>query len=137
MGNLLSTLAFLAVLGALAWLGWGMEPHWASKDGTRFMCRMQLSPATLEDRPRWFDVKVGVSEGELFVFSRNHRARDLRGTWRVTGATNDDAKKRRIYELQMTDRANARDMRAADTTAALRVPKSSRCVPVLDAMIPY
>jgi hypothetical protein len=125
VGNLLSTVAFLAVLGALAWLGWGMEPHWASKDGTRFMCRMQFVPTSHDDKARWFDVKVGVSEGELFVYARSRRARDLRGTWRVIGASNDDSKKRRIYELRG----------ANDDAASLRVPQSSRCVPVLDGLL--
>jgi hypothetical protein len=125
VGNLLSTAAFLAVLLVLAWLGWGMEPHWASQDGTRFMCRMQLVPLSHDEKPRWHDVKVGVDEGELFVFARNRRARDLRGTWRVIGAANDDAKNRRIYELRG----------ANDDAASLRVPQSSRCVPVLDALL--
>jgi hypothetical protein len=123
--NLLSSVAFLAVIGLLAWLGWGLEPHWASKDGMRFMCRMQVHPPDPRDHARWHDVKVGVQEGELFVYSRSRRAKDARGVWRVIGATDDRERKRRIYELRGTN----------DEGASLRVPAKSRCVPVLDALV--
>lgn len=126
MTNLLSSVSFLAVIGLLAWLGWGMEPHWASKDGLRFMCRMQLHPQDPRDHARWNDVKVGVQDGELFVLTRSRRAKDLRGVWRVIGATDDLARKRRIYELRSSNLDGA----------TLRVPAKSRCVPVLDALVP-
>lgn len=126
MTNLLSTVAFFAVVGGLAWLGWGLEPHWASKDGRRFMCRMQLVPDDVHERTRWHDVKVAVDDRELYVFSRSRNSRDLRGNWRVVGATNDDSARRRIYELR----------NANDDAASLRVPQRSRCVHVLDDLAP-
>lgn len=126
MTNLLSTVGFFAVLGALAWLGWGLEPHWAAKDGRRFMCRMQLVPLDVHERTRWHDVKVSVDNRELYIFARSRRASDLRGTWRVVGAVDDSAKKRRIFELR----------NANDDAASLRVPIKSRCVPVLDELVP-
>lgn len=126
MTNLLSTVGFFAVLGALAWLGWGLEPHWAAKDGRRFMCRMQLVPLDVHERTRWHDVKVSVDNRELYIFARSRRASDLRGTWRVVGAVDDSVKKRRIFELR----------NANDDAASLRVPVKSRCVPVLDELVP-
>lgn len=126
MANLLSTLVFLGVIGLLAWVGWGLEPHWASKDGVKFMCRMAELPDHVNDRPRWRDVKVSVIEGELLVYSRSRRNSDLRGVWKVTGATNHDSKKRRLYELCSSH----------NTFATIRIPQSSRCVPVLDALVP-
>ena len=126
MTNLLSTVGFFAVVGLLAWLGWGLEPHWAAKDGRRFMCRMQLVPLDAHERTRWHDVKVSVDEGELFVFARSRRAGDLRGTWRVVGAVDDPAKRRRIFELRNRN----------DDAASLRVPQSSRCVSVLNELVP-
>lgn len=126
MTNLLSTVGFFAVVGLLAWLGWGLEPHWAAKDGRRFMCRMQLVPLDAHERTRWHDVKVSVDEGELFVFARSRRAGDLRGTWRVVGAVDDLSKRRRIFELRNRN----------DDAASLRVPKSSRCVSVLNELVP-
>ena len=126
MTNLLSTVGFFAIVGLLAWLGWGLEPHWAAKDGRRFMCRMQLVPLDAHERTRWHDVKVSVDEGELFVFARSRRAGDLRGTWRVVGAVDDPAKRRRIFELRNRN----------DDAASLRVPQSSRCVSVLNELVP-
>lgn len=126
MTNLLSTVGFFAVVGLLAWLGWGLEPHWAAKDGRRFMCRMQLVPLDAHERTRWHDVKVSVDEGELFVFARSRRAGDLRGTWRVVGAVDDLSKRRRIFELRNRN----------DDAASLRVPQSSRCVSVLNELVP-
>jgi len=124
--NLLTSVAFLAVVGGLAWLGWGLEPHWSSRDGMRFMCRMQLRPHDSRDRTRWTDVKVSVQEGELLVYARSRRSRSHRGVWRVVGASNDPERRRRIYELRSTN----------DDGASLRVPSNSRCVPVLDALVP-
>ncbi|MFM7392696.1 MAG: hypothetical protein ACKOJG_07945 [Actinomycetota bacterium] len=126
MSNLITTVGFFAVLGLLAWLGWGLEPHWASKDGRRIMCRMQLTPNDPRERPRWHDVKIAIDDRELFVYARSRRAADLRGNWRVIGAITDEAKKRRIYELRS----------ANDDGASVRVPVKSRCVPVLDELVP-
>ncbi|MEN9286707.1 MAG: hypothetical protein EB111_04435 [Actinobacteria bacterium] len=126
MSNFLSSVLFLAVIGLLAWLGWGLEPHWSSKDGMRFMCRMQVHPQDPRDHARWHDVKVGVQDGELFVHSRSRRGKDARGVWRVIGAIDDHDRKRRIYELRSSN----------DDGASLRVPVRSRCVPVLDALVP-
>lgn len=124
--NLLSTVGFVAVIGLLAWLGWGLEPHWSSKDGRRFMCRMQRTPADGDDRPRWHDVKVAVDAESLYVLARARRASELRGDWRVIGSSDHPAKKRRIYELR----------NANGDAASLRVPLNSRCVPVLDELAP-
>ena len=126
MTNLLSTVAFFSVVGLLAWLAWGLEPHWASKDGRRIMCRMQRAPEDVADRPRWHDVKISVDDRELYVYARARRASDLRGSWRVVGAIDDSARKRRIYELRS----------ANDDAASVRIPLRSRCVPVLDELVP-
>jgi hypothetical protein len=124
--NLLSTLLFLGVIGALAWVGWGLEPHWASKDGAKFMCRMAEATSDVQERPRWRDVKISVVEDELLVYARSRRTAHLRGVWKIIGASNDDAKKRRFYELRST----------SDSAAIIRVPQSSRCIAVLDALVP-
>jgi hypothetical protein len=126
VSNLLTSVAFLAVVGFVAWLGWGLEPHWSSRDGTRFMCRMQLHPHDANERTRWTDVKVSVQEDELLVYARSRRSRSHRGVWRVVGANDDPERRRRIYEVRSTN----------DDGASLRVPSNSRCVPVLDALVP-
>ena len=98
MSNLVSTIVFLAVVGGLAWVGWGLEPHWSSKDGRKFMCRMLEHSAGTDDsaRGRWHDVKVGVNEDELFVYARSRRSASLRGNWKVIGVTDDPKKHRRF-----------------------------------------
>jgi hypothetical protein len=128
MSNLVSTIVFLAVVGGLAWVGWGLEPHWSSKDGRKFMCRMLEHSAGADDsaRGRWHDVKIGVNEDELFVYARSRRSASLRGVWKISGVTDDEKKRRRLYEVRASDGA----------AAVLRVPLRSRCVPVLDALVP-
>ncbi len=126
MSNVLSSLAFLAVIGLLAYVGWGLEPHWASKDGVKFMCRMQEYPDDPGQRLRWHDVKVKVDDGELLVSARARKSSALRGVWRVVGAVTVDEKNRRLYEVRSTN----------DVSATLRVPQSSRCVPLLDRLVP-
>ena len=90
------------------------------------MCRMQLHPQDLSERVRWTDVKVSVQERELLVYARSRRSRNHRGVWRVVGANDDSERRRRIYELRSTN----------EDGASLRVPSNSRCVPVLDALVP-
>ena len=90
------------------------------------MCRMQKHPENVDDRSRWWDVKVGIDGNDVLVFARSRRSGTLRGVWRVVGAANDDDKKRRLYELRSTN----------DEGATLRVPQSSRCVAVLDRLVP-
>jgi hypothetical protein len=128
MSNLVSTIVFLAVVGGLAWVGWGLEPHWSSKDGRKFMCRMLEHSTGVDNstRARWHDIKVGVNEDELFVYARSRRSASLRGVWKISGVTDDEKKRRRLYEVRASDGA----------AAVLRVPLRSRCVPVLDALVP-
>lgn len=87
---------------------------------------MQIPPMDVHDRARWHDVKVAVDADELLVSARSRRARFLRGSWTIVGASNDAKRKRRVYELRGGESA----------TALLRVPLHSRSVPVLDKMIP-
>jgi len=128
MSNLVSSIVFLAVVGGLAWVGWGLEPHWSSQDGRKFMCRMleQSVDADNSTRARWHDVKVGIDDDELLVYARARRSASLRGTWKICGATDDSKKQRRLYEVRASDGG----------AAVIRVPMRSRCVPVLDALVP-
>lgn len=87
---------------------------------------MYEHPYDVSDRPRWRDVKVSVTESELLIFARSRKSKDLRGVWKITGAMSDDSKKKRLYELRSS----------GAVTATLRVPQNSRCVPILDALVP-
>ncbi len=128
MSNLVTSIMFLAVVGGLAWVGWGLEPHWSSKDGRKFMCRMHEPEIDADDstRARWHDVKVAVNDDELLVYARSRRSASLRGSWKLSGVTDDPKKQRRLYDVRASDGA----------VAVIRVPMRSRCVPVLDALVP-
>jgi hypothetical protein len=69
---------------------------------------------------------VSVDGNELLVYARTRRSGNLRGVWKVVGAVNDSEKNRRFYEVRST----------SDVGATIRVPQSSRCVPVLDRLVP-
>ena len=128
MSNLVTSMVFLALVGGLAWVGWGLEPHWASKDCRKFMCRMLEHTVGADNttRARWHDVKVAVNDDELLVYARSRRSASLRGNWKISGVTDDPKKHRRLYEVRASDGA----------AAVIRVPMRSRCVHVLDALVP-
>ena len=87
---------------------------------------MQLHPQDPHENARWHDVKVSIQEGALLVYARSRRSRELRGVWQLLGATNEAKRDRRIYELRNSN----------GDTSSLRVPTKSRCVPVLDSLVP-
>lgn len=73
---------------------------------------------------RWLEVRVTVIDGNLIVTSRGLQAIKLRGTYAVTGKSPTPPKNKQIYVLQ------------GEKQILLRIPNSSRSIPVLDALLP-
>lgn len=118
-------LVLLIVGGAgLAWAAFKLEPHWSSKDGHRMMTQAQGMESSRALPTRWLEVRVTVIDSNLIVTSRGLQAIKLRGTYIVTGKSPTPPKNRQIYVLQ------------GEKQILLRIPNSSRSMPVLDALLP-
>lgn len=116
-------LLFLA-MGGLWWVAYRMEPHWASKDGRRFMCTAQdISDATRPGRIR--EAKVMVTPDGALVVTRKNGLRREDQMWRLAGKSPSPPRRKQIY-LAERNGDKGREM------LALRLPDDSRCLDLLD-----
>jgi hypothetical protein len=116
----------------LIWLSRRIEPHWVSKDGQRFTCRVaDLSPDAGEVGP-WNEARVAATGEENIVtvavkprlFRRTSRYRPVE-VMRVEGRADFDRSGLVVYLL------------SGDAPMALRVPKRSRAVQTLDDLVDH
>ncbi len=118
----------LAVMGGMWWIGYRMEPHWVSKDGERFMCGSQeFFHGQLGGHPR--ETQVAFMAGALHI-THKRMMRRQRSLWTLIGKSTDPPKGLEIYVAQQKV-----DGVAKPEMLALRIPKKSRCVALLDAML--
>jgi hypothetical protein len=127
MWSALLVVAFLGVCGVLIWLSRRVEPHWVSKDGQRFTCRVaDLSPQRGGHAGSWNEARVAVNGDALTVAIKpkafQPRARRTVLVLPVVGRTDSDRGGIIIYLLGGT------------SPMALRVPKRSRAVNTLDRL---
>lgn len=111
-------------LGAIALL---MEPHWASKDGKRFICRAQLITGPTEPPGRWREVRGYLEGDRVVVRARSPLGGSLSGTWSMHSRGDIDRRKRYVYVLTR-DSDNAQ--------LALRIPEGSKARPAFDELMP-
>jgi hypothetical protein len=126
MWSALLVVAFLAGCGVLIWLSRRVEPHWVSKDGQRFTCRVaDLSPQR-GHAGSWNEARVAVN-GDALSVAIKPKAFQPRGrrtvlVLPVVGRTDSDRSGIIIYLL------------GGASPMALRVPKRSRAVNTLDQL---
>jgi hypothetical protein len=121
----------IVVLGGMYLLAIRMEPHWVSKDGSAFTCRVrEIRPDTDELVGRWRDRHAIVERGQLRLGGRvtlrsfNDRNRHhLSPTVPVLGRAPGTKERLAMYVL------------ASDPPMVLRVPAKSRAVPILDSLV--
>jgi hypothetical protein len=112
----------LAIMAALAWVGFRLEPHWVSKDGHRFLCSGQLMSHLGQPQGRWRETRVIVDHrGDLQV-DQKRMMRRRSSIWRVKAESPDPPKRRAVFLLSNHESA---DM------LALKLPANSRAIPVL------
>lgn len=155
MSDTLELVLFVAVLVALVWVGWVYEPHWCSKDGHRFTART---------RPVALDVPVLPAAGEantaraamMGVFSgagggRGSGPSALAARWRdarvlvdgdrVELTTRTGLFRKPLPPARVIARGESANQRRAvylldgDQLRELRVPVTSRAIPVLDGLL--
>jgi hypothetical protein len=126
--ELLVLLATIAVGGAVIWLAFRIEPHWASKDGRRFICRGQLVDDRGNTHGRWNEYRFRITPDGLVAGARrsmfSHSAGD---GWRVMARSDAAPRGKAIFLLQ--DPVDTHNM------IALRLPAKSRAVEVLDDLL--
>lgn len=115
----------LAACGGLLWVASRIEPHWCSKDGRRFSCRVQRLGQHDQPEGRWVEMRAGIVDRTLVLRPRGVLHRVSGGDHRVVAKSPDPPKRRAYYVVDGTNRL------------LLRVPSSSRAVASLDDIGPH
>ncbi len=127
--DLFWTLLFIAAMGGMWWGASRLEPHYASKDGQRFLCTAQeIIDGEPVGRPRETRVMVMV-DGALHV-SQKRMMRRTGSLWTIAAKSPEPPRKLEIYLLR-----EIADGRQAAGQMAIRIPRSSRMVPILDGIM--
>ncbi|MCU0259712.1 MAG: hypothetical protein MUE78_01710 [Ilumatobacteraceae bacterium] len=127
MTELLSIVLVIAAAYGAYRLARLIEPHWVSKDGTRFVCRGQLIEQRGGAPGRDHEYRVIVQDDGTLLAGRRSGIRIDPTPWRLVGRAPDAARRRAIFLLDGGDDAGR--------MLALRLPTSSRAVAVLDALV--
>jgi hypothetical protein len=124
MMNAVWVVVALAVVVGMFWLAAAMEPHWCSRDGSRFTCRVQEIDAAGRAVSRWYDARAEV-QGDSVAITKKvlMRSGDSLDPRHVAARSDRAPGRRAIYLL------DGRPM------LAVRVPSTSRAVSRLDAML--
>jgi hypothetical protein len=124
------TILVFAVIGGIAWFAYGMEPHYASKDGRRFLCNTQeFAGDRSTERKREARITV-MPDDSLHVVQKKGLRRSMH-TWHLVGVSpNPPKKKMAIYVAQRKGEGQT-----APTQLMLRLPTNSRVIPVLDDIL--
>ena len=123
------TALFLAAMGGLAFVAYRIEPHYSSKDGTRFLCGAQeMEPGSVPGRSR--ETRVTVTHDGLLHISQKKMGRRETSAWTVIGTAPEPPKALHVYVAQRVE-----DGKSRSTQLFLRIPAKSRVVPVLDALV--
>ncbi len=119
-----ATVILVAAIAALSALfAFGIEPHWSSRDGRRFIARA----AWLErhDRSPWVEVRGRVIDGRITLVARRSRHELIEGDYRMVRIA-DDTRRVAIVHLTRLDGTGPVD-------ALVRLPRRSRTLAVIVA----
>ena len=119
---------FVAVVGGLYYLAFRIDPHWASKDGHRFICHGQLVDRHGNTLQNWREFRFEVIDDMRIRARRRSRwTRRNVGVWRVAAKSDNPPKNREVYLLTSAESGITDQM-------AIRLPASSRAVAVLEGL---
>lgn len=122
-------LLVIAVLVAMWWFAYHMEPHWASADGSKFICNAQemLGQQTVGRRQ---ETRVAIMPDGALHVTQKHLLRRKTSLWTLVGKAPEPPKKLQIYLARQH-----RDGAQLPAELALRIPTKSRCIGPLDAAL--
>ncbi|MEY2402382.1 MAG: hypothetical protein QOJ08_2493 [Ilumatobacteraceae bacterium] len=120
----------IAVCAGLVYLGYRIEPHHVSRDGTRFLCTGQWISAEGDNDGRRREVWVSVvSPGQLQVDVKRRLHHDVT-TWSLEGKSAAPPRKRAVYVLRAPHALGGTER------MSITMPSNSRATAILDAMLP-
>ncbi len=122
MWSTLALIGAFAICGLMLWGASKIEPHWVSKDGERFTCRVQRLGQYDAPLGSWREMRAIVEGGNLRLSARGLRGREMYGEYLVVGKSEDPPKGKAIYIC------------AGPARVVLRIPANSKAVPVLDGL---
>ena len=119
---------FLGACVLLIWLSKRIEPHWVSKDGQQFTCRVADVAPEKGEVGAWIEARVAVTGDDALTVAVKPKLIRMPGSHtpirvlRVKGRADSDWPRLVVYLL------------TGEAQVALRVPKSSRAVATLDEL---
>jgi hypothetical protein len=122
----------LAVLAAMAWGAYRIEPHWVSRDGQRFLCMGQQLSDRHTTVGRWNEVRVAaLPDGALLVDQRRRlgRSKPSARVWNVVSRLPDAPRKNLVAYL-----LRGRNEDGVAVEMLLRLPAKSKAIAVLDSV---
>ena len=119
-------LGFCALMVFLWWFAYRMDPHYSSKDGTRFLCNAEdLVDAEPFGRKR--EHVVTVDHDGVLLVSQKKFAKRSKERWALVGKSPEPPRGKMVYVIRQFDEGKwLPDM------MTLSLPAKSRSVPVLD-----
>lgn len=118
----------ILVMAAMWWLAYRMEPHWSTHDGRRFLCTSQDVTDTAHPGRRREARVVVTPDGTLYVTHKvGLRRRET--AWTLIGKSPTPPRKIQIYLARECTDGHGTGM------LALRLPRKSRCIEVLDGVL--
>ncbi len=119
----------IAAMVFLAWVGFRIEPHWVSKNRSRFICNAQQLTERGEPNGRFRETKVYVEpSGELLVDQRRMFRRRM-SAWRLVAESEHPRRRRAVFVLR------GHDADGVPAMLAMRLPATSPMVPELRAIL--
>jgi hypothetical protein len=129
MVDALWIIGFVAVVAGLYYVAFRVDPHWASKDGRRFVCHGQLVDHYGNTLQNWREYRFRVLDHDRILARRHSRwTRRNEGVWRVAAKSDNPPKNREVYLLASADGGNTDQM-------AIRLPASSPAIAVLEGLL--
>jgi hypothetical protein len=120
----------VAVCAVLLYLAYRLEPHWVAKDGNRFLTTSETIDHEGKVVSRRREVRGTIMSDGLIMLGKRSMMRTRSSLWRVAGKSPEVKRGRLLYVLDTVPHDPMGEQ------LILRIPKSSRLVPRLDALVP-
>ncbi len=128
--NTALTVLVIAVLAGLAWVALRLDPHWVSKDGLRFTCKVQQIRQSGRIEGRWREARCSIDGERLRVMVRGLGARpDPFADYRVVGTSPDPPTRVAVFVIR-----NLAAGHPNEGFSLLRLPARSRAIAQLEAI---